>query len=229
MNTNKICFITCVNDERVYKESLLYINHLDVPAGVEVQIIQSESISSMAQGYNSGMNSSDAKYKVYLHEDVFIINKNFIHDVIGVFERNQNIGMIGVTGCRYLPANAIWWEATELYGTVYESHTGRMERLQFKDVQDESFPVQCVDGLILITQYDIPWREDLFTDWYFYDLSQSMEFSRAGYQIVVPRQEQPWCIHDCGIVNVSNGYDHYRRIFLDEYSADLFPAVLHLL
>jgi len=225
MNTNKICFITCVNDERVYRESVFYINHLDIPAGFEVQMIQSKNASSMTQGYNSAMNSSDAKYKVYFHQDVFIINKNFIHDVIRVFKSNRNIGMMGVAGSKDMPASGIWWESRSLYGAVYGSQTDRMELLQFEDVHEDYFPVQCVDGLILITQYDVPWREDLFTGWHFYDISQSMEFSRVGYKVAIPRQEQPWCIHDCGIVNVSNGYDHYRRIFLDEYSKDLFPLV----
>ena len=229
MNINKICFITCVRDERVYKESLLYINQLDVPVGVEVQIIESKNAPSMTQGYNSGMNASDAKYKVYLHEDVFIVNKNFIHDVIAVFKSNQEIGLMGVVGCKDLPANAIWWESTELYGTVYENHTGQMARLQFKEAHEDYVPVQCVDGLILITQYDVPWREELFTDEYFYDISQSIEFSRGGYKVVVPRQEQPWCIHDTGSANQSKDYDHYRRIFIAEYAAELFPVVPHLL
>ncbi|WP_338154722.1 glycosyltransferase [Clostridium beijerinckii] len=35
----------------------------------------------------------------------------------------------------------------------------------------------------------------------------------------------PWCIHDCGIVTTSNGFEKYRNRFLDNYSKDIFPLV----
>lgn len=33
------------------------------------------------------MRESDDKYKVYLHQDTFIINKNFIYDIIDIFKK----------------------------------------------------------------------------------------------------------------------------------------------
>ena len=46
--------------------------------------------------------------------------------------------------------------------------------------------VEAVDGLFIATQYDVKWREDIFDGWDFYDISQSEEFHRAGYKVVVP-------------------------------------------
>ena len=34
-NAGKICFVTCVNDERWYEECLLYLKHLRMPPGME--------------------------------------------------------------------------------------------------------------------------------------------------------------------------------------------------
>ena len=76
--------------------------------------------------------------------------------------------------------------------------------------------MEALDGLLMATQYDVPWREDLFTKWDFYDISQSQEFLRAGYKVVVPNQEEPWCIHDDGFFNLKNYYVS-RKIFVDEY------------
>lgn len=39
--------------------------------------------------------------------------------------------------------------------------------------------VDAVDGLLMMTQYDLPWRDDLFSDFDFYDVSQAFEFRRA--------------------------------------------------
>ncbi|HHW01018.1 MAG TPA: glycosyltransferase [Clostridiaceae bacterium] len=225
MNERKICFISCVNDHELYREALYYINHLEVPQGYEIECISIENAKSMAQGYNKAMKLSDAKYKVYLHQDVYIINKFFIKDILNIFENNEKIGMLGVAGAKTVPTNAIWWESGEKCGKVYDTHTGQNNLLSFGEVKSDYETVKAIDGLIMITQYDIPWREDIFDGWHFYDLSQSMEFIRAGYDVAIPNQVNPWIIHDCGIVNVINGYEDYRKLFLEEYSKDIFPLV----
>lgn len=225
MNNNKICFITCVNDMEMYNECVKYLSYLEVPEGYEIDNIYIEDAESMTQGYNEAMKVSDAKYKVYLHQDVFIINKNFIYDIINIFNKNEDIGLIGVAGAKMLPPNGIWWESGNKHGKVYDSHTGKMELLDLGYVREDYESVQGIDGLIMITQYDVLWREDIFNGWHFYDLSQSVEFIRAGYKVAVPNQNDVWCIHDCGLVNVRNGYEEYRKIFLEEYSRDIFPLV----
>ena len=76
--------------------------------------------------------------------------------------------------------------------------------------------MEAIDGLLRATQYDVPWREDLFDKWDFYDISQSQEFLRAGYKVVVPKQKRPWCIHDDDFFNLKNFYNA-RKVFLEEY------------
>lgn len=76
--------------------------------------------------------------------------------------------------------------------------------------------VEAVDGLLIATQEDLPWREDLFTGWDFYDISQSMEFRKKGYKVVVPHMEIPWCLHDDGYINLDH-YFKWRDVFLKEY------------
>jgi len=217
---NKICFITCVNDDASYQKCLSYISNLDVPSGYDVEMFSIKNADSMANGFNKAIHHNDAKYKVYLHQDVFIINKSFIQDFLNIFN-DEKVGMIGVVGSAHIPHNGVWWESGDNFGKVYESHTGIMRLLSFRNVESEYKEVQCLDGLIMITQYDIPWREDIFTGWHFYDLSQSLEFIRAGYQVVVPRQQKPWCIHDCRLTFVTDDYHKYREIFLNEYGKDL--------
>lgn len=42
MNNDKICFITCVNDERLYEECLVYINSLDIPKNFSIETVALE-------------------------------------------------------------------------------------------------------------------------------------------------------------------------------------------
>jgi 2-polyprenyl-3-methyl-5-hydroxy-6-metoxy-1,4-benzoquinol methylase len=223
MNPNKICFIYCVNDEELLQESLKYLGHLDVPEGFEIDTMTVTEATSMTEGYSYGMKKSDAKYKVYLHQDVLILNKSFISEVITLFQKYPRLGMLGMIGTGSQTVNGVWWESNHKFGMVYESHTGKMELLSFQEVTADYERVMGLDGLIMITQHDVPWRTELFKGWHFYDMSQCIEFIKAGYDVGVPRQNKPWCIHDCGIVNVKNGYEENRQIFLKEYSEVILP------
>lgn len=124
--------------------------------------------------------------------------------------------MAGVCGAINMPVNGIWWESKNKSGKVYENSSGRINLLDFDFNNIEQREVECIDGLIMITQYDIPWREELFDGWHFYDASQSKEFINRGYKVITPKQCTPWCIHECGIVNI-NEFEKYRRIYLDKY------------
>ena len=57
VNENKICFLICVNDNLFFEECVRYIQWLEVPDGVDVEILEIREAGSMASGYNEGMNS----------------------------------------------------------------------------------------------------------------------------------------------------------------------------
>lgn len=217
MNEQKMSFIICCNNEFYLNECRLYLDELIVPENLEVDIIEVRGAASMTAGCNEGMKQSDAKYKVYLHQDVFITNKNFIYDIISLFQKDEKIGLIGMIGSPYLARTGIMWDGIR-FGGFY-----RLQEYVEKKIAKREFPVyeeymemEVVDGLLMATQYDLPWREDLFQKWDFYDVSQCFEFQKAGYKVVVPGQNPEWYIHDCAM-NLIN-YEEERKKFLKEYS-----------
>lgn len=213
VNERKVCFIICSNDRLYTEECLHYIYHLNVPQGYQIETLTVEDAKSMAAGYNEGMQASDAKYKVYLHQDTFIINRDFIRDFVDVFQKDEQIGMIGVIGSPELPDSGIMWEGKRC-GAVYVP--GYTHDSLFRPGGSGLTEVEAIDGLLMITQYDIPWREDIFDKWDFYDCSQSQEFIRRGYKVVVPALREPWCMHD-STLSVMKAYDGERQKFLQEY------------
>lgn len=214
---DRICFILCTNNPIYAQECMYYINRLIVPEGMHIEILTVEDAQSMTSGYNEAMRSSSAKYKVYLHHDTFLIYPYFLHDLLRIFRSEEKIGMLGVIGAPRMPGNGVMWDAKR-YGMIYEQHI--YETVMLSNPCRRSLEeVEAIDGLLMATQYDIPWREDLFDKWDFYDCSQSMEFIRHGYKVVVPKTERPWCVHDCGFLNLEN-HDEERRKFLAEYMRD---------
>lgn len=78
MDERKIAFISCVNDEEKYEKCLSHLERLCIPEGMTVVYIPVRGASSMASGYERARRASDAKYKVYLHQDVYIIETAFL-------------------------------------------------------------------------------------------------------------------------------------------------------
>ena len=65
----------------------------------------------MTSGYNEAMNASDAKYKVYLHQDVLIRNRKLLYDILDIFSE-KNIGMIGTVGTAELSNDGVMWNGS---------------------------------------------------------------------------------------------------------------------
>lgn len=218
MNSQKICFIMCSNDEFQAREAQIYIEQLLVPENYEVEVIVIVGAKSMTSGYNEAMNASDAKYKIYMHQDVLILRPDFLSAMLELFQKYPEVGMFGVVGNESIAEDGGMWSDGQwrrtgelLVDGIFES-----DYSLFAKVEGDYAEVIALDGLLMVTQYDLPWREDLFLGWDYYDVSQSIEFWKAGYKVVVPRMEAPWCIHENDVLDMSS-YAKWRKVFKEEY------------
>jgi hypothetical protein len=223
MNPNKIAFIYLYNDQRQLDESLDHLSKLTIPEGIEVEVIKLDGQTSMCSGYNKAMKMTDAKYKVYLHQDTNILNLNFIADTLAIFKQDSKIALLGVIGAKRLNQEAVWWFSDIKVGQVFDNTRGTRSLLQFNEPVKSYEKVEALDGLILVTQYDTTWRSDVFGGWHFYDISQCQEFIRKGLHVVIPKQVTPWCYHNCnqGEGKSDNSYDLYRMRFMQLYNKRL--------
>ena len=213
----KFCFIICVNDEECYNECCLYINKLKVPNGYVVELLPIRNAKSMAEGYNVGMNSTDAKIKIYMHQDTFILNTNFLNDILEVFNNNRKAMMLGVVGAPKLSPSGVI-EFSKRVGNAYVYDHNNVDFSRYYYSSDEGInDVEALEGFLMVTREDLPWRSDLFTGWDFADIAQAFEFRKNGYRVVVPNQTRPWCHHEAGRRSMK-AYDEYRKVFLKEYN-----------
>ncbi|MBQ2411043.1 MAG: glycosyltransferase family protein [Selenomonadaceae bacterium] len=221
----RIAFITCVNRPELYAEALLYMKQLRLPDGMEAEFIPVTGAESMCSGYNQGMAKTSAAYKVYVHQDALIVNKNFVFDLLKIFAADD-VGIVGMIGARKLPASGVWWDAMRTYGRVLHACEPEcvVETACMEPVGDW-LEMEALDGLLLATAVDVPWREDLFDGWHFYDVSMCKEMQRRGYKAVVPRQDSFWCIHCPKEKPLAAEYKTYQRRFLREYGHELEPEI----
>lgn len=212
-------FIVAVSEEEMFEEAVYYIRHLRVPEGAKVEIIPVKGASSIAQAYNIGLKKTNAKYKIYIHQDVMIVNPDFLYELYEIFE-DSKIGLVGVAGVEHMPKSGIWWDndGTGDYRKLYQDTIMEYGTTIVNEFEESYRYVEALDGVLLATQYDIPWREDIFTGWHFYDISQSMEFRRRGYQVAVAGQKKIWCLHEQKWnKEIGEDYLKERKVFLNEY------------
>jgi hypothetical protein len=212
LDSHAVAFITSVNDEMQYRTCLQYIDALEIPAGYTVEKIAILGASSMAEGYQRAMEGSKARYKIYVHQDVYLTHRGLLHELVHLFVTYPRLGMVGPIGTTQLPTSGLWWvgNAPHSYGRVWVyvtlanllpgisfspmAYRRRLRFTRLRPVIGDYLSAVTVDGMFMATQYDLPWRNPI-GGFHVYDQVQSLEFIKAGLEVGVARQEVVWGVH----------------------------------
>lgn len=215
----KIAFIICSNNELKLSECISYLQRLNIPNGYVTDLLVVKDAKSMLAGMEEGAMSTDAKYKVYMHQDVYIVNKYFISDMLAVFATDERIGLMGMVGSVKIPPIGMMWFDRRVGNGYGFSSNNKYDYPNYRyDISDGFTDVDCVDGFLMATSADTVFRKEIFDGWDFYDVSLSFEFIKQGMRVVVPNQTEPWCIHDDGGLLSLGNYNTYRKKALEYYS-----------
>ena len=242
MNEKSFALIACVTDEELWRQCEKYIEEMIVPQGYSIDVIKLTGATSIMHAYNQAMKKSKAKYKIYFHQDTFILNRNLLNDLLQLFQ-NSKLGMVGVQGGTRIPKSGVWFhDGLHSFGTILRIGTiggiggklipprwnkRKVRKMSYLPIFKPYLPVACIDGLMMATQYDLPWREDLFEGFIYYEGPHCLEFIKKGYHVVVPRQKEPWCLHVGADRTVEEDKSYHKKfrqvmgIFKKEYSAFL--------
>lgn len=220
MNFAKIfLFVVCVSNQRLFEECKKDLESVVTPTGYTKEVLPIYGAKSMTEGYNRAL-SHQAKYKLYIHQDTFILNKNILQELLQLFSDSQ-LGLIGMIGCKKFKPGGVWWEGEGVTGKLLDYRNNDYITYEFQEAKYPYDEVQSIDGFFMATQYDIPWKEEI-NGFHFYDASQSLEFIKKGYKVGIPFQVSPWTAH------INKGRtEHYdkqqhllgQQIFLHYYSS----------
>lgn len=197
MNSNKILFVIYLSEKVKYLECEKYLEKLNNPNNMDIEIVSVSDHSGLAKAYNNVMNQSDAKFKVYLNDSTMIINKEFIPDTINLFKEYPEIGAMGMCGTKSVPVSLKWWESTSTYGTCsQENSDGQLEVTKFNEIVGEWEEVKYIGGPIIITQHDITWNEKSIEIESMVNVMHSIQLKESGLTLGVPKQIKPWFVYD---------------------------------
>ena len=195
-----------------------YIDALDIPNGYEAELIEVRSDGNIADAYQRAMEASDAKYKIYLAPGSILLRLNFFEEMLRVFEKPA-IGIMGIVGTAQLSTSGELGASPMLKGRLLYTDDTAFHGAAVEGATEE---VMAVSADFIATQYDIPWRSDLFHSNCFFAEAQCIEFRRKGYRTVVPQQDAPWLLTR---KREDVADEASRNVFLDTYSKDVYPLV----
>jgi hypothetical protein len=202
-----------------------YIEHLQKTSMYkDVEIIQkvNNGEKSLPQVYNEIINESKYDIVVLVHDDIIFETKNWGENVLKHFKKNQDYGILGLAGTKYLPENGRWWEVmAAAYGVV--NHTDGQKKWASTFSKDGGKRIDetiIVDGLfIAIDKNRIKHMfDESFDGFHFYDLSFCLPNFLDDVGVGV--------IYDVRVTHLSVGmtnekWEENRKIFAEKYADEL--------
>ena len=194
MDEKKICFIIYKDKNAKYSDNLEYIRSLNIPDGMQIECLSIEDNESKFSAYNEGTEASDAKYKVYMECSTYIVNKNFIYDLLKIFDCDKQATDIGLVGQKGVSTQK---EEAVIYGKQLEDRYGYGVQIkEYHDIRNLAEEVDYIDQMLVITAKDVRWGMDLCQAHDQYLVLQQIGDVQIKEKMVVARQTKPWCYKD---------------------------------
>lgn len=195
------------------------LHSLSVPEGMEAEYIPVSANGNLLAAYQVAMESSNARYKIYVNGSLRIADCNILSRIVETFQAYPSIGILGLSGARQLSTNGISYVSKQRAGRMLDPAG---QELVFSQTESPIEAVEALDGYFLATQYDVPWRSDLLQGSLFLGVSVSCEHRRAGHAAAVLTQTRA----ACQLIENRFAIDRDdQNAFLDEYSKELYPLV----
>ncbi|MCI6231631.1 MAG: glycosyltransferase [Selenomonas sp.] len=232
MDENKIILIVYKHDEAAYQRLAKQITLLQPPVLhgrlLTIELAAVAGTGNKAAAYNAAMEQSDARYKVYLDDDILFLHPALLQMIVQAFDTTERAGMIGIWGSS-LPLHGDFRHAQKNYGHyVWRDPQNGKNHHVFGAPGVWFQRVQAVDGSCLATCVDVPWDEEV--DEAFLATAHACALRAKGWETYVPvRLKQSMAFiatHPSAYFSKEQEvFEQARKGFLSRYQKQLYPLV----
>ena len=187
---------------------------LHLPAGYEAELFTLTAGKPYAVQANKALTLSDAKYKIYINDDMCLVQPRFFGELLAIF-KNAAVGMIGAWGSQSLPVDGNVLSSVYKRGAVYVPAEDGFSELRFGDATGKAADVRCILPSFFATQWDISWDES-YEKQYYAVLAHCRAFEEEGGRIVVPLTKNIWCAYQVKDISF-DGSEADRKKFFTRY------------
>jgi hypothetical protein len=183
------------------------LSHYNLP---EMELVFVQGSESIFRNYAKGQAQAKFPIKAYIHQDVNLMEPNWIFKVLSAFADNPDYGLFGFVGTTQLLPRGMWWESGREY-IRGELWSGKEKAdWQFSPVTTVT-EVELVDSFFMVSNRHIPFNEKA-RGFHLADAETCRIVRRQGYKIgVIPHKA--WHI---GAIRTSEGVkelqeEYYQR------------------
>ena len=216
-----VAWIFCATKRIYVDEIILYLKNQDLPSGFRGIACAVWNSPSMTAGYNYAMKTIPAKYKIYIHQDTFLFDPGYTAELIRTL-KGSGWSLLGLAGSEYMPQTGRWWDTGQ--EAIHMCLLQDMVMYILNSVTEKEtqgvLPMHNLDGVLLATKEDVPWRSDLFTDFHFYDVSACREYRKRGLAVGMLQSGKAGVLHEVSVTRGSRAeirYEEEKLKFLKEY------------
>lgn len=222
MKEKNVAFFVRKSDEVRYAVCLESLQALHLPSGYEAELFTLTTERPYAAQANRAAELSNAKYKIYINDDVRLVRRQLIEDLLAVFE-DASIGMVGALGSQSLPVDGNVLGSSYKRGVVYVPTGRELSEMRFGEAsKDDAADVRFLLPSFFATQTDVVWDEAYETQYYAV-LAQCRTFEESGSRIVVPLAQGAWCAYQSRDISFdAEEVDHAK--FFAKYHPYLHPS-----
>jgi hypothetical protein len=188
-----ISVITCIGNENKYEKfllpslhrttELLWHNNLD---SLELITVKGSDYKNISEAYNFGSSKASHPIKVFIHDDIDMLEPNWVFKILKGFSENTNCGLLGLVGSKKVNHYDNWWEnSKEIYGDQIIREIDpcniRGKLIPKKGVYD----LEVIDGCFMATNRDFKFDEKLQSDGFLsaYEHDYCMQFKSSNLDI----------------------------------------------
>ena len=162
--------------------------------GVPYEVIVTENADGavgLAEVYNRNAKKAKYNFLLFLHEDTEFKTNNWGVMLVNLL-RKDDVGVIGIAGSTYMAANGSWIspKVPFIKGRIVHAceRDNTKEQVELFSEEEGNFEVVVLDGVFLAAKKsiveEIPFDEETFTKFHFYDIDFSLRVARK-YKVMV--------------------------------------------
>jgi hypothetical protein len=92
----------------------------------------------------------ESKIVVFCHDDIEFLKPDWGKEIVRLFNKHRDYGIIGVAGSAEFDENGAWWNYKKKYGQVLHKHDGKSWLTTFSPLLKKDLQQVCViDGLFM--------------------------------------------------------------------------------
>ena len=177
---------------------------------------------SLTKCYNRGLKQAKNDIVVFCHDDISIETKQWGKKLKRLYDNNEEYGILGVAGSKFLPESGQWWaKRKKMYGRVKHTSDGKSWLSAYSpDINNDIEDVVVVDGVFFSIHKGRIKKDfdESVEGFHFYDVDFCFQNYLEGVKVGVHTNLR---VNHQSVGQTNEQWEENRKLFSEKYKDNL--------